>query len=356
VLICTVIFTLLISTQVLIIPSSKNIPEKMCLTNRLYRWDKVGADIQNILDTVKDTGSGDYFVLTNNYRTANQLTFHIPSHPKVYCINSDIDQYDFWQKDLISLNTKNAIFVTENRFYVHPGEIYPFKEFKELSSIDIYSRNKIARKFHLFICKYFMPDKVNADMTKSPDQTNIIKTLKQYDELILLKTNNISGSSKILDIVMVGFTMLGNGAVAISLVGVVLWFVNRKRFIKDFMIFLAIIITGGILIQTLKSLYDQPRPLKVLTNIRILLSPLKERGFPSGHTYAIFSAIVYLADKLKGMLRNYTWLLYPVAICGGLSRVYVGAHYLSDVIAGAVIGTIFTLFCIYLIRTISYQK
>lgn len=57
-------------------------------------------------------------------------------------------------------------------------------------------------------------------------------------------------------------------------------------------------------------------------------------AFPSAHATAAFSALPLLESNLK----NLSWLLHVLAFLIAFSRVYLGVHYLSDVIAGAIIG------------------
>jgi len=60
-----------------------------------------------------------------------------------------------------------------------------------------------------------------------------------------------------------------------------------------------------------------------------------DSSFPSGHTTALFTmAYVYGAQYPKLRIP-----LYALAVSVGLSRIYLGEHYPTDVIAGAVIGT-----------------
>jgi PAP2 superfamily. len=63
-------------------------------------------------------------------------------------------------------------------------------------------------------------------------------------------------------------------------------------------------------------------------------------GFPSGHTFLAFSTAVFLSDRFKN--KNISVFLFFVATLVGLSRILVGAHFISDVIGGLVIGIIFT--------------
>lgn len=90
----------------------------------------------------------------------------------------------------------------------------------------------------------------------------------------------------------------------------------------------------------LKNVFDLPRPASVLedgTFYRIG-EPLLHRAFPSGHTltaFAIASALYFAASPEK---RRYLGVLFLIAALVGLSRNAVGAHWLTDVMAGAGVG------------------
>lgn len=91
-----------------------------------------------------------------------------------------------------------------------------------------------------------------------------------------------------------------------------------------------------LLIHGLKHLVASPRPLAVLGNdIHVIGDQLLRRAFPSGHTATIFAAATFVYLYAQGLWRY--WLL-PVALVVGLSRISVGAHWPSDVLAGATVG------------------
>lgn len=61
-------------------------------------------------------------------------------------------------------------------------------------------------------------------------------------------------------------------------------------------------------------------------------------AFPSGHATLVFVAATILAGKTTE--RGFHALLYTLAVLIAFSRVYLGVHYLTDVLAGAVLGLI----------------
>ncbi len=88
--------------------------------------------------------------------------------------------------------------------------------------------------------------------------------------------------------------------------------------------------------QSLKWIFDRPRPYQTYSTI----SPYKvEDGasMPSGHTTIAFATATSLSLQYKKwyvVVPAYTW-----AATVGYSRLYLGAHYPSDALAGAVVGT-----------------
>lgn len=86
----------------------------------------------------------------------------------------------------------------------------------------------------------------------------------------------------------------------------------------------------------LKELFMVPRPYETWGIV-----PLKTAegfSFPSMHTAFIFSALPFLGGGWTGRVRGLVAGWWTLAILVAVSRVYVGAHYLSDVLAGAGIG------------------
>ncbi len=116
-----------------------------------------------------------------------------------------------------------------------------------------------------------------------------------------------------------------------------LWIVRRRALAFDFV--LATLVTV-VVVEVLKFAIGRPRPVDVYPDVHVLTpwlpSEIADPAFPSGHTARAFVFAILLG------LHGRKWLagLIPYAVLVGLARVYEGAHYPSDVLAGAIVGTL----------------
>lgn len=93
-------------------------------------------------------------------------------------------------------------------------------------------------------------------------------------------------------------------------------------------------LTGTLLYKWLKGKTLRPRPYEVRQDIWLTGRPLDRFSFPSGHT---LHAVAFTAVALS-YYPSLAIVLLPFTLLVGLSRVVLGLHYPSDVLAGASIG------------------
>lgn len=84
----------------------------------------------------------------------------------------------------------------------------------------------------------------------------------------------------------------------------------------------------------LKNFIKRPRPADSTTLLRAFIKPADRFSFPSGHTAAAF----VMATLVAVFYPVGASLMLAFALLIGLSRVLLGVHYPSDVVAGAVLG------------------
>lgn len=96
----------------------------------------------------------------------------------------------------------------------------------------------------------------------------------------------------------------------------------------------AVGLVAALLYRTLKRWTKRPRPFRAHAEITPYIAPLDEFSFPSGHTlHAVSFSLIALAW--------FPWLaplLVPFTVLVAMSRVVLGMHYPSDVLAATVIG------------------
>lgn len=138
-----------------------------------------------------------------------------------------------------------------------------------------------------------------------------------------------------LDRLMWIVTQIGNGIFGILLA--ILLFFGGLRVLAIEM--LAGILSLWLCVELVKALTERRRPYLVLDGTRVI--GWRERGlsFPSGHTAQTFFMITLFVQyfQFSAMLSA---LSYGLAALVGFTRVYVGAHYPRDVLAGATLGSV----------------
>ena len=96
----------------------------------------------------------------------------------------------------------------------------------------------------------------------------------------------------------------------------------------------ALLLEAVIVNLILKPLVTRIRPYDINTSVKLIISPLTDYSFPSGHTAVSFAAAAVLFSD-KNFLR-YPALVFSLTVA--FSRLYLYVHYPTDVFAGMLIG------------------
>lgn len=168
-----------------------------------------------------------------------------------------------------------------------------------------------------------------------------------FDKIILLWIHSFANPT--LDAIMHAFTSLNNPntvtAIAIFTLALLLW----RQYYPEAKVFAINCLGGVVLSYGLKSVFGKVRPA-------LWQSAIEETSFsyPSGH--ALGSTVLYgfLAYLLATRYPQFALLIYTVAIfiigTIGLSRLYLGVHWPTDIIGGYGIGFLWLTFCITMLK------
>ena len=148
-------------------------------------------------------------------------------------------------------------------------------------------------------------------------------------------------SSPGLDLAARALSLMGSEVVAVLLVLLLVLFAVQRRW--GAAVALLLVTTGAQLLNNvLKDLFQRTRPAPVAA-----LIPAQAFSFPSGHAMVAAAFYLFLAYLGWRLLRGwrqvaFTGTLLALILAIGLARLYLGVHYLTDVVAGYLAGFLWT--------------
>ncbi|MBQ4569778.1 MAG: phosphatase PAP2 family protein [Ruminococcus sp.] len=159
----------------------------------------------------------------------------------------------------------------------------------------------------------------------------MLKKLRKLDALIISKISKLH--NKVNNRIMAVVTILGTG---------IIWFLlcvplalTKDNLDAAINIVLALFVSWIVGEVTIKSLVGRVRPIEQLPEEEHIIKRPRHSSFPSGHTSSAFSVLAVV------MVRCNLYVIIPVLIMACLvsfSRLYLRVHYLTDVLAGVVVG------------------
>lgn len=161
----------------------------------------------------------------------------------------------------------------------------------------------------------------------------MLKRIKKWDEDVILWISK--NSNNFLDKFMVLITRLGDGGLIWVLVAIS-FLITKSYKSVSLKILLSLCLTTLVGEVSIKRIVGRLRPSQVISKEDLLIKKPTSYSFPSGHTASSFGVAIILSEEFPYL----SVLFFFLACLIGISRVYLKVHYPTDVIFGAIVGTI----------------
>lgn len=160
--------------------------------------------------------------------------------------------------------------------------------------------------------------------------------MDQLDAVLTKAINGLAGQSAMLDTVLVWTSNFG-APILVFLVAMQWWKAEDRTHHRHVLLATGLsFLVGLALNQVILLLVHRMRPYDAGIS-HLLIAPSADPSFPSDHATATFAIAASLL--LQCLRRQGAWFL-DAALLMSFARVYVGIHYLGDVLGGALTGII----------------
>jgi len=144
---------------------------------------------------------------------------------------------------------------------------------------------------------------------------------------------NKNCANPVFDFLMPYITYLGGGEF-LFFIAILILFLKKNGRKRTAILLLAGLTSTFYFTYFLKNAIARPRPFVLMAGVHQLAME-KSFSFPSTHAAQAFMAAVIFSCFFKGRA-----LFFSIAFLVAFSRVYMGVHFVSDVVCGAIIGSL----------------
>ena len=138
----------------------------------------------------------------------------------------------------------------------------------------------------------------------------------------------------ILNFIFGSITLVGYLGIIWFIIGFIIYFKEKKRD-RRLLFSLALVELFSIFVEvSVKNMVGRLRPQFVLPGVIEPFDFYRSFSFPSGHAVIAFAG-AFVLSRYKP---KFKWLFYSIAVIISFSRIYLGKHFPSDILGGAVIG------------------
>ena len=181
-----------------------------------------------------------------------------------------------------------------------------------------------------------------------------------YFKLDLLVSDKIQSiNSPVITNIMWFVSLIGSGPIMFMIVGITSLLLYIFKFRTEAIIGSLSTAGSALFGPLIKILVDRPRPSANLVHVSVWLS---DKSYPSGHvlTFTVFFGflIFLLYKRFRVNMANIilSIALFLLIVTVGISRIYLGVHWVSDVLGGYLLGTLWLMFTIRLYNSYNGKR